>query len=88
MTDSIDALYRDWRRWRDKLGSLAAADSAQVAEVDRWWARHLAQFRSLIDPLRVAARAERARKDQAALRAKPHSAGSRRRPLVVANTPA
>jgi poly-gamma-glutamate capsule biosynthesis protein CapA/YwtB (metallophosphatase superfamily) len=74
MTDSIDALYRDWRRWRDKSKSRAAVDSGGVANADRWWALHLAQFRSLIDPLRVAARAERVRKDRDAVRPRPHPA--------------
>jgi hypothetical protein len=72
MTDSIDALYRDWRRWRDKSESLAAVNSVGVANADQWWAHHLAQFRCLIDPLHVAARAERARKDRSAVRARPH----------------
>jgi hypothetical protein len=49
MTNSIDALYRDWRRWRDKSKSLAAVDRVGVADPDQWWARHLAQFRSLIE---------------------------------------
>jgi hypothetical protein len=74
MTGSMDALYRDWRRWRDKSKSLAAVDSAEVANADQWWSRHLAQFRCLIDPLHVAARAERARKDRGAVRARPHPA--------------
>jgi hypothetical protein len=72
MTDSMDALYHDWRRWRDKPKSFAPVDCVGVADVDQWWARHLAQFRSLIDPLHVAARAERARKDQSAVRTRPH----------------
>ena len=76
MTDSMDALYRDWRRWRDKPKSLAPVDRVGVAGVDQWWARHLAQFRSLIDPLHVAARAERTRKDQSAVRTRPHPGGS------------
>ncbi len=71
MTDSIDALYRDWRRWREKT----SRESVGIANADRWWALHLAQFRSLIDPLRVAARAERVRKDsQSAEPVKPHPA--------------
>lgn len=74
MTDSMDALYRDWRRWRDKLESLAAVDSVGIANADQWWAHHLAQFRRMIDPLHVAARAERARKDRSAVRARPHTA--------------
>lgn len=74
MTDSIDALYRDWRRWRDKSKPLSAGESVDAANLDRWWSLHLAQFRSLIDPLRVAARAERVRKDQSAVRSRPHSA--------------
>jgi hypothetical protein len=49
MTDSMDALYRDWRRWRDQPKSLAPVDRARVASLDQWWARHLEQFRSLID---------------------------------------
>ena len=76
MTDSMDALYRDWRRWRDQPKSLAPVDRARVARVDQWWARHLAQFRSLIDPPHVAARAERTRKDQGAVRTSPHHRGS------------
>jgi len=60
MTDSMDALYRDWRRWRDRAKSLVAVDSIEVANADR---------RCLIDPLHVAARAERARKDRTAVRA-------------------
>jgi predicted NUDIX family NTP pyrophosphohydrolase len=74
MTDSMDALYRDWRRRRNKLESFAAVDSVGVANADQWWARHLTQFRSLIDPLRVSARAERTRKDRSAVRARPHPA--------------
>ena len=58
MSDSMDALYRDWRRWRDK-----SADSIQEAAVDQWWSAHLAQFLRLIDPPHIAARADRARKD-------------------------
>jgi hypothetical protein len=67
MTDSMDALYRDWRRWRDQSKSRATVDRTGVTDADQWWARHLAQFRSLIDPVRVAARAERARKDRSAV---------------------
>src|SRR5271167_2560674 len=63
MTGSMDALYRDWRRWRDKLESMARLDSVATGQVDQWWARHLAQFRCLIDPVHVTARAVRARKD-------------------------
>jgi predicted pyridoxine 5'-phosphate oxidase superfamily flavin-nucleotide-binding protein len=74
MAGSIDALYRDWRRWRDKSTSLAAVDREGVANADQWWSHHLAQFRCLIDPLHVAARAERARKDRGAARARPHPA--------------
>lgn len=74
ITGSMDALYRDWRRWRYKSNFLAAVDSAEVANADQWWSRHLAQFRCLIDPLHVAARAERARKDRGAVRARPHPA--------------
>ena len=37
MTDSIDALYRDWRRWRDRPQSLGAVDSVGIARVDQWW---------------------------------------------------
>jgi len=73
MTDSMDALYRDWRRWRDQPRSLAPVDRAGVARLDQWWACHLAQFRSLIDPPHIAARAERARKDQGAVRTRPTS---------------
>jgi hypothetical protein len=65
MTDSMDALYREWRRWRGRLESRARGDSAAVGKADQWWSDHLAQFRCLIDPRHVAARTERARKDQA-----------------------
>ena len=64
MTDSMDALYRVWRRWRSKLESRVRANSAAVGEADQWWSHHLAQFRCLIDPQHTAARAERARKDR------------------------
>jgi hypothetical protein len=76
ITDSMDALYRDWRRWRDQRKSLASIDRIRVAGLDQWWARHLEQFRSLIDPLHVAARAERTRKDQGAARTSPHHRGN------------
>jgi hypothetical protein len=69
MTDSMDALYRDWRRWRAKSQSRSAVDVAGIANADNWWAHHLQQFRSLIDPSHVAARAERARKDRNSTRA-------------------
>ncbi|MGH7841025.1 MAG: hypothetical protein ACREQT_05820 [Candidatus Binataceae bacterium] len=65
MTGSIDALYRDWRRWRDKSQARRSADHAAARVADQWWARHLEQFRALIDAPHVAARAERVRKDQA-----------------------
>ena len=76
ITDSMDALYRDWRRWREQRKSLAPVDRARVAGLDDWWARHLKQFRSLIDPPHVAARAERTRKDQSAARTSPHHRGN------------
>jgi hypothetical protein len=66
MTGSMDALYRDWRLWRGKLESMASLDSVATGKVDQWWARHLAQFRCLIDPVHVTARAVRTRKDSAA----------------------
>ncbi|HVN88930.1 MAG TPA: hypothetical protein VMT61_03865 [Candidatus Binataceae bacterium] len=74
MTDSIDALYRDWRRLRDKSHSAFTGETADTVNLDRWWALHLAQFRSLIEPQRVAARAERVRKDSDALPRKPYPA--------------
>jgi hypothetical protein len=40
MTDSMDALYRDWRRWRDKLEPLAA-DSVGIVNADQWLAHGL-----------------------------------------------
>ena len=61
MNGSIDALYRDWRRWRDTPNLLA--DRVAIGKADQWWARHLAQFRCLIDPVHVTARAVRTRKD-------------------------
>ena len=36
MNGSIDALYRDWHRWRDRSQSLSQPNR------DQWWARHLA----------------------------------------------
>ena len=66
MTGSMDALYRDWRRWRDKLESIVPLDSVATGQVDQWWARHLVQFRCLTDPQHVTARALRARKDSIA----------------------
>lgn len=66
MNDSIDALYRDWRRWRDKRKFLTPPDWAVTWNADQWWARHLAQFRCLIDPVHVTARAVRVRKDNRA----------------------
>jgi hypothetical protein len=60
---SIDSLYRDWRRWRDKSEVLSLPNRVAIDNADQWWARHLAQFRSLIDPLHMMARAERAHKD-------------------------
>jgi hypothetical protein len=59
MSDSIDALYRDWHRWRGKC-----AGSSQEAQLDQWWAGHLAQFLRLTDPEHLAARGERTRKDR------------------------
>ena len=41
MTGGMDALYRDWRLWRDR--SMAARDSVAIGKLDRWWARHLVQ---------------------------------------------
>jgi hypothetical protein len=72
MTGSIDALYRDWQRWRAQPN--AKSGGLRVADPDRWWAQHLAQFRALIDPLHVAARAERVRKDRDAVRTRPQAA--------------
>src|SRR5216684_6610298 len=67
MNGSIDALYRDWRRWRQKPKPLAPPDRVAIGNADQWWARHLAQFRCLIDPVHVTARAVRARKDSTTL---------------------
>jgi hypothetical protein len=36
MADSMDALYRDWRRWRDQPKSLAPVDRARLAGLDQW----------------------------------------------------
>jgi hypothetical protein len=36
LTGSIDALYRDWRRWRDKP-TFRPMDRVRVASVDQWW---------------------------------------------------
>jgi predicted pyridoxine 5'-phosphate oxidase superfamily flavin-nucleotide-binding protein len=82
MTDSIDALYRDWRQWRQRSGARTTVDRHGVANADRWWAHHLAQFRSMIDPVQVAARAERARKQRVADHARMHRAGGKHSPPV------
>jgi len=66
VTSSMDALYRDWRRWRDKLESMVPLDSVAIGQLDQWWARQLVQFRCLTDPQQVTARAMRARKDSIA----------------------
>jgi hypothetical protein len=66
LNGSIDALYRDWLRWRDTPNLLAAPDRVAIGNADQWWARHLSQFRCLIDPVHVAARALRKRKDDTA----------------------
>ena len=84
MTDSIDALYRDWRRWRDLSATRALVDHRRVANVDLWWAHHLAQFQSMIQPVQVAARAERARKQRIADRARTQLAGKQHSPRVGA----
>jgi hypothetical protein len=76
MTDSIDALYRDWQRWRVKPSAKGVDGRLRVADPDQWWAQHLAQFRALIDPLHVAARAERVRKDRNAVRTRQQPAAS------------
>jgi hypothetical protein len=65
VTDSIDSLYSEWRRWRERSDSRPRVARAMVGNANQWWSAHLAQFRCLIDPLHVAARAERARKDRA-----------------------
>ncbi len=65
MSGSMDALYRDWRRWREKLESMVPPDRVAIGKVDQWWAQHLGQFGCLIDPLHLTARAVRARKDSA-----------------------
>ena len=41
MTAGMDALYRDWRRWRDKLETMVRVDSVAIGKVDECWARHL-----------------------------------------------
>lgn len=61
MTGSIDALYADWLRWRNDSGSSRVGVNA--VDANQWWARHLSQFRCLMDPAHLAARAVRARKD-------------------------
>lgn len=83
MTGGMDALYRDWRRWRDKLETMVRVDSVAIGKVDEWWARHLVQFRCLIDPLHVTARAVRAQKDSAA-----HVADREGVPLATLRSPA
>ena len=85
MTDSIDALYRDWRRWRDFSGARALVNHRGAANADLWWAHHLAQFRSMIQPAQVAARAERARKQRIADHTRTELAGKQRSPQVTVN---
>jgi hypothetical protein len=72
--EMLDGVHFDWRWRRNKLESLVAVDSVGVANADQWWSQHLARFRCLIDPVHVAARAERTRKDRSAVRARPHPA--------------
>jgi hypothetical protein len=66
MNGSIDALYRDWRRWRNKPKPFTLRNKVAIENADRWWVRHLAQFRCLIDPIHVTARSVRAHKDDRA----------------------
>jgi hypothetical protein len=61
MTSSIDALYADWQRRRNE--SLSPRVGAYAVDANQWWARHLSQFRILMDREQLAARAERVRKD-------------------------
>jgi hypothetical protein len=64
MTSNLDSLYRDWQRWREESKIRASERLNSVAlDVDQWWARHLSQFRSLMDSTHLAARIVRARKD-------------------------
>jgi len=63
MNGSIDALYHDWHRWRRQPKTLGATDRVAIGNPDEWFARHLAQFRCLIDSVHVTARAIRSRKD-------------------------
>jgi hypothetical protein len=65
MTGSIDALYADWRRWRNNSKmALPPGRNAASWNANQWWAEHLAQFRRLMDPMHLAARALRERKDR------------------------
>ena len=41
ITGGMDALHRDWRRWRDKLETMVRVDSVAIGKVDECWARHL-----------------------------------------------
>ena len=61
ITGSIDALYADWLRWRNE--SPSPRTGVNSVDANQWWARHLSQFQSLIDPAHLAARVVRARKD-------------------------
>ena len=63
MNGSIDALYRDWCRWREQPKSLGPTGGVAIGNVDQWFIRHLVQFRSMMDSVHVAARAIRSRKD-------------------------
>ena len=64
MTGSLDSLHGDWQRWRDESRTRASERlNSWAIDVDRWWAQHLLQFRSLVDSAHLTARIARARKD-------------------------
>jgi hypothetical protein len=34
---SVDSLYRDWRRWRDKPEVLSLPNRVAIDNADQWW---------------------------------------------------
>ena len=74
--------------WR--LGSQATRTFEDIAwailNTNEWWAHHLAQFQSMIQPVQVAARAERARKQRIADHARTQLAGKQHSPRDAGNT--
>lgn len=62
MVGSIDALHADWQRWANDSKSAVGRHRA-ASDVNQWWAQHLSQFRCLMNPAHLTARAVRKLKD-------------------------